>query len=954
MTVSASSPIERRILHWQNSPLPATTAWLLEQHAAAGDLDLSGSVLVVPTVRAGHRLLELLLEAADQGNRVFTPPEILTIGQLPEVLYRPSRPLASPLVESLAWVRALQETPTEQLREFTRLIPPSDDTAGWRGLANLLATWHRELASHNLMFEDVLDTGDRLDIFQEHARWEALGEVQRRYLDILNRQEVWDRQSARLVALKNQECRTDRKLYLIGLVDLAPVFREMLAQVASQVTALVFADPDRPERFDELGCLQPAAWQDVVVDICDEQILVADQPADQARLVVDALAELQGQFATDDITVTVPDTGLISHIGRGLAAEGIRTRDEAGSTIGNTRPYVLLELLAGWLESESFEAFAELVRHPDLYQWLVSRTGDQEWLGQLDHYQNNRLPVHVSSDPSGMNFAGLDRRGQPRYDRLAAAWRELVELVQTVRSRPGEPDQSGQPLDRWALPWRQILVVIYRDTVLDTGRPEDRRTIRASQAIVRSLIEIEQVGDLTPDNVPGVDAIYWALERCRQETVADPFEAEAISLAGWLDSPWDDTPVALLTCVNEGLIPSSENSSLFLPNTIRSSLGLLDNQRRFARDAWAISLILHSRQHVRFITGRRDDDGQPLLPSRLLLTGTVEQIARRSQRLFSNNLSIPAPVTGDQQRPRRQQLVIPRPHPSAEPHSRMRVTDFRSYLMCPYRFYLTRILGLERLTDDLDELNAAQFGSLLHDVLEQFGRSACRDSEDPEEIAASLENGLQELARERYGPEPMAAVAVQLEQATLRLRAFARWQAEHRQAGFRIFEVEREKTCHTFDLDGQPFVVSGQIDRIDINDRTGTIGVYDYKTGDQAKPPREYHQDRQGNWIDLQLPLYRHLLSQFGLPADYRVETGLILLAGDTERIRLETADWSESDLEAADLEAFAVMRKVRRGEFWPPVDKGIPVYLDDLDGLCQTRVFQRWAPESSSGEDVR
>ncbi len=951
MTLTAPGTMDRHIIDWHQPALPATAEWLVSKWAGGDTLDMSGLVLVLPTSRSGRRLLELLMDRSETDGRVFTPPEITTIGNVPELLYRPSRPLASGLVQSLAWVRALQESPEAELREFTRMIPQRDDSLGWRSLASLLGHWHQELAGNGLTFSDVLVAGDQLENFSEHRRWQALGAVQRRYLDGLHAQGLWDRQTARLVALEKHECAIDRQLVLIGMVDMNPVFRDMLHQVADQVTVVVLADASQADWFDDLGCLNIDRWQEAALDIEDDAIWLADQPADQARLVVQALQQLDGQYPIDEVTVTVPDPRLVSHISRALAAEDVPVFDSGGSSIGNTRPFVLLELLSRWLQDETFEAFASLVRHPDIYSWLVHRTGNDDWLAELDRYQNNRLPFYVYGDISQMYFGGKDYQGRPQYANLEQAYAEIHELIQPVRRLPGGDGPVGKPLDAWARPWRQIMVAIYRDTILDQTRPDDRRTIRACQAIVSSLIEIEQAAAMAIPDVDSVDALQWALALCHHEFLADPVIPGSLSLLGWLETPWDDAAVTIVTGVNDGWIPSTENSSLFLPNSIRRRLGLLDNQRRYARDAYATLLILKSRQRVRFIAGRRDDDGQPLLPSRLLMTGRADDIARRARRLFDDGDSILPQDHRTSVRPASQQLVIPLPPADAPPVNSMRVTDFRMYLMCPYRFYLTRVLGLERLSDSLDELDGARFGSLLHDVVENFGRSESRDSDDPETIEAVVLNCLERFALARYGRRPMPAVAIQLEQARLRLRAFAKWQATHRRAGYQIVDVEREKTRHEFELDGEPFEIRGQIDRIDINHQKRTIGVFDYKTGDVRKGPDEYHRNGRGEWVDLQLPLYEYLLKEFDLPADYDTEFGLILLARETDQIFLELADWSGEQLADANRLAREVMRDVRAGKFWPPRDENVPTYLDDLAGLCQSRVFQRWTPDGPPGE---
>lgn len=905
---------------------------------------MSGSVIVVPTARSQRRLLELLLEYSEKNSLVFTPPNVTTIGSFPELLYIPRDPLASPFVQTLAWVEALKSTSASSLRYFAGNVPEKDDSIGWQTLANVISRWHIELAGNGLTFHDVLKAGLKLEYFREKQRWQTLSDIQKAYWEFLKREGLWDRQNARLMAIKHHECEIDKQVFLVGTADLNPVFRQMLDEIADQVTAVIFASPSDHEKFDEFGCLKVDAWEDTVVPVADADIVVADQPTDQARLLTRFLHQLDGEFGIDQISISVPDQRLISHISRSLIQCAVKTHDTGGASIGNTRAFVLLELISNWLDDERFESFAAMVRHPDVYDWLTLRTDADQWLQELDHYQNNRLPFYVPTDINQVYFGGKDYKGRDRYANLERAYKEIYELIQPLLST------EGKPLSAWGGPWKQVLVAIYRNTSLDRNQPEHRRSIRACQKIVKALIEIEESGHLLSGSVSSVDAVRWALDLCKDEFVADPAVADAVSMTGWLDTLLEDTPVTVITSVNEGFVPSSESSSLFLPNTIRTILGLVDNRRRYARDAYALSTVLASRSRVLLVVGRRDSDGQPLLPSRLLMTGDETQIARRSIRLFGEGKSTAGWTTGARiRRPKKQQFLIPDPAADREPINSMRVTDFRQYLSCPYRYYLARVLGLDRLVDNKDELDAAQFGSLIHDVVENFGRSELRNSQVEEEIEAYVLDCLDRYALARYGRRPVPTVQIQLEQARIRLRAFAKWQAIHRRAGYEIFEVEREKTKHEFLVDGQPFEVRGQIDRIDVNHEQQLIGLYDYKTGEKGENPRKLHQDRDGKWKDLQLPLYHHLLGDFDLPSDYRIETGLILVTKDAERVRLYPADWTDAELRTADETAITIMRRVRAGEFGPP--SNMKAWWDQYAAICQTQVFEKWLPENELEE---
>jgi inactivated superfamily I helicase len=81
-------------------------------------------------------------------------------------------------------------------------------------------------------------------------------------------------------------------------------------------------------------------------------------------------------------------------------------------------------------------------------------------------------------------------------------------------------------------------------------------------------------------------------------------------------------------------VPGTLNSDLFLPNTLRRQLGLLDNDRRYARDAYALHVLLASRRELRLVAGRHGREGEPLVPSRLSFATDRKAAAARARAVF--------------------------------------------------------------------------------------------------------------------------------------------------------------------------------------------------------------------------------------------------------------------------------------------------------------------------------
>jgi len=73
-------------------------------------------------------------------------------------------------------------------------------------------------------------------------------------------------------------------------------------------------------------------------------------------------------------------------------------------------------------------------------------------------------------------------------------------------------------------------------------------------------------------------------------------------------------------------------------------------------------------------------------------------------------------------------------------------------------------------------------------------------------------------------------------------------------------------------------------------------------------------------WIDLQLPLYRHLASKiWPEPAREKIGVGYILLPGDPDDTQIALLTLDENAQESAIRCATAVADRAARGVFWPP-----------------------------------
>ena len=956
MTKQKNEKDRRVFLGLSQPPLVSAVEWLVDQHSNNDQLDLSNQILVLPSGRATRRLMQLLVTEADERGLMFTPPTITTVGHLPEYLYAVEKELATDLAQQIAWSKALTQTPPWELKEIVPHAENKKSLEDWQPIAQLISKLHRRLANDVWSFYSIVrELKERKKKFHELKRWEALEGIQNRYYELLNDVDLWDMQAARNVAVKRKLCSTDKQIIMIGAADLNRSTTGMLQQVADNVTIMIAAPLKWADRFDEFGSLVTEAWLDVEIKIDDSKIRIVDQTDDQAFAAAHYVSELGSEFSADQITIGIPDPSVVPQIERSLNAVGVQHRNLKGRPLKDTAPVRMMMAVKQYLDEQNYETLATLVRHPDVHRWLCFKSKQVKWLSDLDAYQVENLPAEIKiADKDPFGDAAKTRARKPtvaeheqKYVEAEASRIDRLNQIHALIARLLKPlTGKSRSIAEWTKPWSKVLTTIYGGRKMDRNDIADRQTVAACAAIYEALGRKQQVPDKWKAKEGASRSLQLALEAASEGTVIPPAIPDAIELAGWLDLPLDDVPVMIVTGMNDEFVPTSENGHLFLPNSLCEDLGILDNNRRFARDAYAITVIGAVRKHVLFVSGRRDLVGEPRKPSRLLLADNDDlTVARRAKAFFGysgkNDSRIWLVDKGAEQ-PKQQQFYIPMPQ-CTEPVNALSVTGFREFMKCPYRFYLSKIMRLDAIRDDLRELDGGAFGTLAHDVLEDFAKSDIRDSVDAQRISDFLDERLNHRFQMKYNGSRLPAVRIQVEQLRLRLRKFAPLQARQAADGWKIVSAEEFK-LHTIEVDGQPFTLRGTIDRVDVHPDRQQIAIWDYKTADRGKTPNEYHYAGK-QWKDLQLPLYRHLAKEIetikGMDLS-NLQLGYVLLPRELAKVGFSQAYWSAEELQAADEKAFEIIREIRTGRFWEPVARP-PQFSEAFAAICQDQIFEKY-----------
>jgi len=943
-----------------------------ERSAAPGSVDLSGYLVVLPGRAAGQRLMELLIAEAARRRLTLVPPRMTTPGDLPEFFYTPGKPLTDTLLETLCWAGAIA---TAKPRDRALLAPGLDDAttaepSGERLIdtAAGIVSLHRELAAHGLGFSGFAAAAEaKLPAFGDQDRWQALAGLEEKYLARLHTLDRWDRQTARRRALENHEVRCDRRIVLVATVDLDPLQRSLLAALPEGCDALVAAPPtmgaaDVDAAFDDFGCIVPAAWESVPIPIALERMVVVEDAAGQADAVVAWLRDLDGRHAADEITIAAPDAALIPDLEERLRSVGLSGRAAGGRPVQRSTPWQLLDAVFDWVARGDFASFAQLLRCPDAAHLLGSRAGVALPAAVADAVAARHLPLGIDRDLLA-RAADLDAHaaGGTRDDTDAGRFLALLEAAddwladlgtasgEIAKRLPRKPS-AGRPATGRATAWvaavRGVMRVALGDRVLDRNADAERTVVVALESLGEALSEMETLPDELAAAAGAAGLARLLLAGWGRRVVPPLPDPGAIPIVGWLEVALDDAPALAVTSAVEGVLPGGAGRDPLLPDPLRQALGLPDTGRTAARDAWSLALAATCRAALLVVVPRHRVDGAAAVPSRLLFRRPESELVDTVRRLCAAPLpagvasALPSAAT---------RLPVPAPDSIApflpERPLVLRVTAFRDYLACPYRWWLRHRLRLASATDAHLELGPADFGTLVHHCLERFAADAVlASSTDADAIAAALTSLLDGMVAARYGPAALPAVRIQAALARRRLVRFAAVQADRAAAGWRIVAAELDVVGDHLDVDGVPARLAARFDRVDHHPDSGAWEILDYKTSAQGKSPDQIHVVR-GEWVDLQLPLYQLLAPHAGIPAlaaaavTEQVRVGYFNLPARTEDTGVRLAEWTAADHAAAIEKARAVVRGIRAGRFWPPVAEAARSF-PEFDAICQTHAI--------------
>lgn len=352
----------------------------------------------------------------------------------------------------------------------------------------------------------------------------------------------------------------------------------------------------------------------------------------------------------------------------------------------------------------------------------------------------------------------------------------------------------------------------------------------------------------------------------------------------------------------------------FFNQSVRRELGLRtreDGERELRRD---LELLLATVPRV-VVTWQSMQNGEAnLLAPEFSLLSTLHQLAWDDD-LHRAALPARSEAAADEATaPRATRMAAPVAPIELIP-ARVSVSAYASLVACPYRFFARHVLGLGEMDEVSEEMGKADFGELVHRVLERFHARHPVISALSDDAALAA---LQACVTEVFAPaveENFLALGWRLRWEK-RLAAYLDWQRAQEAGGWRWSAAE-ERVRRVLPLaDGGEVELYGRIDRIDrYEDGSPGAALIDYKL-QTAKAIRDRLQD------DVQLPAYA-LMHGDAAQAAY--------LALDDDAVRTVASGVSADELADA-----ATAQGERLVQAFGAMRAGAPLPAHGADSVCR------------------
>lgn len=907
------------------------------------------ATVVVPTAESGRRLREYIAEKA---GKPILIPNIKQASRL--ISYEKEY---SEIQEYAAWIQILNNHIPHE--EWPTLFPtqPRSQLSWSHGMGHQLMQLHRKLDEACLSPEQIAINFDKQNNEREATRWSEIADIFHKVACQLSEWGFASESKLRQAAFQATVDKLAGQLLIVAcLPQMTESFRRLLDAVSQRqgdVHIYIHAPGEYQGKLmrdffhARYGTPLPI-WQNEPINIPDEALQVV---ADGGGLTLAALRASE-HHTSEQVVLGCCDASFAPMLHQGFSNAGwTLNMPEGRSFLTSDAGQLVGQLLRAHSHAPRLHATEALLRNAAMQRSFGFEPKEQLHFNTwLDKEMQEKM---TTSTEVLIKLAYAQKDTHPEFVEYLRHIEQLLKQMSQLHTLPQALQQLGDSMKR-----------AYTDSL-------DERMMEAFALLLQEVADTLKKSRIFRSAEEVLTLLQSLINQSAAKElsmVSTPREQTALDASGWMELPYCRGSKLILCGMHEQCVPERPSVDAFLPESLCKHYDELPSMsQRLARDSFMLTALLHAYPHnTHILVAQAADDGTPIVPSQLLLRypdTQKEQLLSRINNLFTpkapDTQGVPPGVwkmrTPVEQVVAMEHVSLLKPgleSPWADLKKHFSPSSLASFLTCPLRFWLDKLLGLNP-QDGYEEgktaLNAAEYGTMLHKVLELTVRDCAADMG----AEAITEKALAHLETEfslKYGNSPSMPMLAQKKMQESSLRDFAERHVKDLQEGWEHVYLE-----HHVEKDGwvmeDDIIFHMTIDRVDRKKKADGSGylwrIIDYKTGD--KKPQDKHQEKlkpeqadlferfmpdfpllqkeakgkkdvetqlcSYRWKELQLPLYAFwLMDTHRIPLE-DIEVGYYLLPRNKKECKYESWTITQEEMDSAITWVKSAVNQIRAGQ---------------------------------------
>jgi hypothetical protein len=541
----------------------------------------------------------------------------------------------------------------------------------------------------------------------------------------------------------------------------------------------------------------------------------------QAKAMGEKVKQLlsSGEATVDEIVVILPQDYMLFPVLNALPEEVDKLNVTMGYPLKETPLFGLLEAAIEVLEHQHLSAdngltfyhkpTIDVLSHPYLYK------KDKDPLDKLinDIKKNNQIRV-FNQDIQKVNSPVLDTifRQLKEGENLATYLSGIVKLL------------GQQVVERFGL---------------------EREYLYNFQQLLGRLDEILSMQSVQVDL-----KTFKSLFRKATRSTKIPFSGEPVEglqVMGVLETRNLDFKHVFMLNVNEDIFPATQRNGSFMPYRIRKAFELPTFEVQDAIYAYLFYRLFQRGEHLSFYYNMYADFGLSGEVSRFIRQIEQESGLTVTRQKLSNSIQLKEqfPITIE----KTEDILRKLEYYTDKGLSKLSASALNVYFNCRLQFYFKYVLRLFTKDDLNDELDARNFGNVLHMSLEYLYQDVVKDrpnrtvdKNDFFKLNNSVDGAIEKAFRKHFGMGDKRRFELKGRNVVMAelIRKFVNkiLYMDEKYAPFEVVSLEKEdnyKRSLTVKPDDKTYSVNlgADIDRVDRKE--GIVRVIDYKSGRDDK-----------------------------------------------------------------------------------------------------------------------